>query len=200
MKMKPAFLGAGSIMSGSGYFVFLRIPRNWNLVPSPIPPEECTIRIVDGVPWIDGGEIIAVLVAPSEEGTGVGMEFMVKVHGRRKTKDVGAWLEKKVSSIRADRRKNLEKYGELTVSGHRGAYIFWTEERRAFRFWGKYFMEGYLNCLFYCDKTGREIEVMMRTKRTEFMRENLGTLLEILSSMECHSYNALDDMYEYYEE
>lgn len=198
--MKPVFLGAGSIMSGSGYFIFLRIPEDWHLMPSPIPPEGCTIRVVDGVPWIDSGQIRVVLAATSEGRASVGMELEVKTRARRKHKDLRAWLEKTVSDIRSGRGKTLESHGEISISGHKGAYVFWTEEKKSLKILGKHVTEGHLRCIFYCDETGREIEISLWTRKAGFMRDAFEKILRIISSIECHSYNALEEMEEYEED
>ena len=192
MDYKEVFLGAGSILRGSGAFIYFLIPEIWVAMPTYIPPEAYVLKSIGDYAWIMVGKT-SMLLIPAEKDIGnIGVkeksffELKVKVDDRRHYKNVDEWIEKERRKIEKSKSKELKEIGKIRISGHEGAYIIWLEYKKQFGILGNTVCEAFLSCHFYCEETGREIFLIIQSKHPETVMLKRKDLLFLISSIGCH--------------
>ena len=192
MDYKEVFLGAGSILRGSGAFIYFLIPEKWVAMPTYIPPEAYILKCINDYAWIMVGNT-SMLLIPVEENTRKikaeeksFFELKVKVDDRRHYKNVDEWVKKERRKIEKSKSKELKEIGKIKVSGHEGAYIIWLKYKKRFGILGNTICEAFLSCHFYCKETGREIFLKIQSKHPEAFMSKRQDLLFLISSIGCH--------------
>ena len=191
MDYKEVFLGAGSALRGSGAFIYFLIPEKWVAMPTYIPPEAYVLKIIDDYAWIMVGNISMLLIPlESDMDKTKGKSFLelkVKVNDRRRYRNVDEWIEKERKKIEKRESKELREIGKIKICDHEGAYIIWLEHKKRFVVFGTNVCEACLSCNFYCEKTGREIFLKIRSKDADAILSRKDELLFLISSIGCHS-------------
>lgn len=192
MDYKEVFLGAGSILRGSGAFIYFLIPEKWVAMPTYIPPEAYILKSINDYAWIMVGNTSMLLIPVEEDTSKINagekgfFELKVKVDDRRHYKNVDEWIEKERRKIEKNISKELKEIGKIKISDHEGAYIIWLEYKKRFGILGTTVCEAFLSCHFYCEETGREIFLKIQSKYPEIVMSKRNELLFLLSSIGCH--------------
>lgn len=192
MDYKEVFLGAGSILRGSGAFIYFLIPEKWVAMPTYIPPEAYVLKSIGDYAWIMVGNTSMLLIPVEEDTSKINVEEMkffelkIKVDDRRHYKNVDEWIEKERRKIEKGKSKELREVGKIKISGHEGAYIIWLEYKKRFGILGTTVCEAFLSCNFYCEETGREIFLKIQSKYPEVIMSKRKELLFLISSIGCH--------------
>ncbi len=130
-------MAAANPLYGAVNFVVLKLPPGWRMAAGNIPPEIDRVITVDGVQWVAAGSTKGYLYNRRE---GAVLEVNVRVSTKPFKWRKGVSPEK------------------TRVGGHEASYIVATETVGLFR---KRRLET-LVVRFYCDRTGRHIEIKLR--------------------------------------
>ena len=191
MDYKEVFLGAGSILRGSGAFIYFLIPEKWIAMPTYIPPEAYVLKSIGDYAWIMVGNASMLLIPLEENADKVKeknfFELNVKVDDRRHHGNIDEWIEKERKKIEKKESKKLKEIGKIKICNHEGAYIVWLEYKKKFGVFGATICEAFFSCNFYCEETGREIFLKIHTKDPNILLSKRNELLSMISSIGCHS-------------
>jgi hypothetical protein len=186
MKLKEVFLGAGSMLQGSGAYIYLMLPENWRIMPSYIPPEASLLKVINGNPWIIIGNTSATIVAEDAKQLRRPIQLKVKVDDRKHPKNLVEWLSQEKEKIGRNSNASLRDAGKVEISKHQGAYVVWVENKKRFGVFGQQHEEASILCAFQCEDTNREIIVRLWTEYPDVLLGNKTVLKRILCSIACH--------------
>lgn len=130
-------MAAANPLYGAVNFVVLKLPPGWRMAAGSIPPEIDRVTTVDGVQWVAAGSAKGYL------------------YNRKKS----AVLEVNVRISTKPFKWKKSRFPEKTsVGGHEASYLVTSETVGLIR---KRRLES-LVIRFYCDRTGRHIEIKLR--------------------------------------
>lgn len=182
-KMREAVLAAANPLLGRGVFVFLKLPENWQLLKTDLPPECNALGreiVGDGFRWITSGRIHAILINKKRnQPYPLFLEVREFIDYKRASGTIRKKFEKIIKKCgQAEKKK-------VCANGHEAQYVTWSSQKKMF-FKRKSVTLAHLEYATYCNFTKRLIFLRISSSHIENFMKDKKEMLSILSSITCH--------------
>jgi len=163
VRVERYLIAATNILFGVVKYLLLPLPKPWRLGRGISPPEvNSTTRRGDSL-WVTSGRVSHIVFDSDRK---IGLELTISIsRGRREG------FKPKIAEV--------TDQGSMPMGGHKAAYALGKARRGLFR----KRTVGALQLSFYCDQTGRTINLNFVG---DCAQEDLRQILEALPQLECH--------------
>jgi len=176
-------LAVSNPLLGQGVFVFLKIPKSWRIVETPILPECNSLGkdfVGNGFRWVTSGFIHTTLI---NEQKNQAYPLSLEIKEFYDSEKVLVATQKRFEKV--VRLGELIEMEKININGHEAHYIIWTDQKRVFLKWRKVALV-HLEYAVFCNVTKRLMLFRISSSNIKNFMEDKEKMLRILSSLTCH--------------